>query len=178
MRTLKSRRGILVKAVAFWLVFLILYGLYRFFPVFPISLISGTTESVFQHFKEGFYAYLIVNLGEAVWFRRQVKDWERFLYARIASTVLLPWLIFLLWYIAPAVVGRWPNNAYEIIYANIITLLVGLSTVTLESGFEFIPYTRGIKWVLWLLFFTSILLYLVFTFRLPWTDVFIEPDWR
>jgi len=172
------RSNLLWKAIAFWFVFLVLYGLYRFFPVFPLSLISGTTESVFQHFKEGFYAYLIVNLVETILVRKRLQEWSAFLYSRIASTTFLPWLIFLLWYLAPAIVGRWPNNLFEIIYANLITFLVGLSTVTLERGFEGIPYSRGIKLVLIALFLTSILLYLVFTFRLPWTDVFIEPDWR
>lgn len=172
------RPNVLIKAVAFWIVFLILYVLYRFFPIFPISLISGTTESVFQHFKEGFYAYLIVNLIETALVYRRIPDRVSYLYARITATVLLPWLIFLLWYIAPAVIGRWPNNVYEIIYANLITFLVGLFAVTLERGFEQIEYTRGIKLVTLTLFFVSILLYLVFTYRLPWTDVFIEPDWR
>ncbi|MCZ7553641.1 MAG: hypothetical protein M5U05_13815 [Anaerolineales bacterium] len=169
---------ILIKAVAFWIVFLILYGLYRFFPVFPLSLISGTVESVFQHLKQGFYAYIIVNLVETALVYPRIPAREPYFYARVAATVFLPWVIFLLWYIAPAVIGRLKNNTYEIIYANLITFLVGLFAVTLERGFEQIEYTWEIKLVVLALFFVSILHYLVFTYRLPWADVFIEPDWR
>jgi len=169
---------VLWKALAFWVVFLALYGIYRFFPVFPFCLICGITESNFQHYKAGFFSYLIVNLVEYAWNRKWITDRESFLYSRMAATVFLPWIIFLLWYIAPALVGRWPNNTYEIVYANLITLLVGVFTVILESGLAVIPYTRLLKLVLVTLFLVSILLYVVFTFRLPWADVFLEPDWR
>lgn len=87
-------------------------------------------------------------------------------------------MIFLLWYTAPALIGRWPNNTYEIVYANVIILLVGICTVILEVGLEKVQYFKPQKTVLVTLFLVSILLYTVFTFRLPWADVFIEPDWR
>lgn len=172
------RTSILWKVLAFWFVFLTLYGLYKFFPVFLLSLISGITESTFQHFKAGFFSYLIVNIVEYAWNYHKIEHRESFIYSRLAATIFLPWFIFLLWYLAPAVIGRWPNNTYEIIYANVITLLVGYCTVTLEAGLEKIKYLGRQKAVLVTLFLVSILLYTVFTFRLPWADVFIEPDWR
>lgn len=170
--------NVLWKALAFWGVFLALYFLYRFFPVFPFSLICGITESNFQHYKAGFFSYLIVSLVEYAWYRKRITDRESFLYSRMAATVFLPWIIFLLWYIAPALIGRWPNNTYEIVYANLVTFLVGIFTVILESSLEKIPYPRSLKLVLVVLFLVSVLLYVVFTFCLPWADVFIEPDWR
>lgn len=51
-------------------------------------------------------------------------------------------------------------------------------TVLLERGLEDIRYTMPLKAVIVVLFVASILLYIVFTFRLPWADVFVEPDWR
>ena len=172
------KANFLWKSLAFWLVFMILYGAYKFFPVFPLSLICCVTESNFQHYKAGFFSYLIVSLIEYGWCRRKISDRDSFLYSRIAATIFLPWIIFLLWYIAPALIVRWPNNVYEIVYANIIVLIVGVFTVILEAGLERIPYERSIKTVLIVLFLVSILLYIVFTFRLPWADVFVEPDWR
>jgi hypothetical protein len=94
------------------------------------------------------------------------------------STLFLPWIIFLLWYIAPAIIGRWPNNTYEIVYANVITFSTGFFTVILERGLEEIQYNKSLKAVILTLFCVSLLLYIVFTFRLPWADVFVEPDWR
>jgi hypothetical protein len=169
---------ILWKALAFWGVFLTLYVAYKLFPVFPLSLICGVNESNFQHYKAGFFSYLIVNVVEYAWNYRKIADRESFVYSRMAATIFLPWIIFLFWYAAPALIGRWPNNVYEIVYANLITFLVGVFTIILETGFESIPYQRSIKLVLSTLFLISALLYIVFTFQLPWADVFVEPDWR
>lgn len=170
--------GVVRKGIAFWLVFLAMYGIFRFFPIAPLCLVCGIVESNFQHYKAGFYAYLIVCLAEVVLYRRRIGDRETFLYSRMAATIFLPWIIFLLWYIAPAVIGRWPNNALEIVWANVITLAVGLGTVVFERGLAQMPYSRTLKGMLIGLFAVSILLYTVFTFRLPWADVFVEPDWR
>lgn len=172
------KASVLWKPLAFYGVFMTMYAANKFFPVFPLSLICGITESNFQHYKAGFFAYLIVNLVEYGWNRRRIADRERFLFSRLEATIFLPWIIFLLWYIAPALIGRWPNNNYEIVYANLITIIVGVFTVILEAGKESIPYNKSMKSALVTLFLASILLYIVFTFRLPWADVFVEPDWR
>lgn len=170
--------GFVWKALAFWAVFIVLYLLYRFFPVFPLSIICGITESNFQHYKAGFFSYLIVNAIEYIWNRRKIQEYDRFIFSRMLATVFLPWIIFLLWYLAPAIIQRWPNNTVEIIYTNVITFVVGVMTVLLERGLEDIRYTMPLKAVIVVLFVASILLYIVFTFRLPWADVFVEPDWR
>jgi hypothetical protein len=175
---MRYKANVLWKALAFWGVFLTLYAVYKFFPIFPLSLICGVTESNFQHYKAGFFSYLIVNLVEYAWNHRKITDRESFIFSRLSATILLPWIIFLLWYIAPALIGRWPNNVLEIVYANVITFVVGLFTVILESGLESVPYNRSLKVVLVTLFLASIMIYIVFTFRLPWADVFVEPDWR
>jgi hypothetical protein len=175
---MRYKANVLWKALAFWGVFLTLYAVYKFFPIFPLSLICGVTESNFQHYKAGFFSYLIVNLVEYAWNHRKITDRESFIFSRLSATIFLPWIIFLLWYIAPALIGRWPNNVLEIVYANVITFVVGLFTVILESGLESVPYNRSLKVVLVTLFLASIMIYIVFTFRLPWADVFVEPDWR
>ena len=91
----------------------------------------------------------------------------------MTATIFLPWIIFLLWYIAPALYGPWPNNTYEIIYANIITILVGVFTVILEQGLETAVFKKPQKTVLIILFLVSIMLYIIFTYNLPWADVFV-----
>lgn len=98
--------GFVWKALAFWAVFIVLYLLYRFFPVFPLSIICGITESNFQHYKAGFFSYLIVNAIEYIWNRRKIQEYDRFIFSRMLATVFLPWIIFLLWYLAPAIIQR------------------------------------------------------------------------
>ena len=93
--------------------------------------------------------------------------------------LFIPWVVFLLWYIAPAVYGQFPNQSGEIIYANVITILALVCAVILEAGFLRIPISRNLKIVIWGLLLVSLMLYMVFTFsHLPWADVFIEPNWK
>lgn len=171
------RARVLWKTLSFWVVFLALHFVYDVFPVFPVNLIGAIHESNFQHYKAGFFSYLIVNLVEYAWNYRMISDRESFLFSRLAATIFLPWIVFLLWYIAPALIGRWQSYAAEVIYANVITLLVGGYTVILESGLESIQYQKSLKFVLVSLFLISILLYIVFTYNLPWADVFVPPDY-
>jgi hypothetical protein len=172
------KASLLWKTLAFWGVFMALYVAFKLFPVFPLSLICGVNESNFQHYKAGFFSYLIVNLVEYGVNRHRIANQESFVFSRLTATVFLPWGIFLLWYLAPATIVRWPNNVLEILYANVIVILVGVCMITLESGLEQAAYHKPQKIVLITLFLASILLYVVFTYRLPWADVFVEPAWR
>jgi len=93
--------------------------------------------------------------------------------------LFIPWVVFLLWYIAPAVYGKFPTQLGEIIYANIVTILALICAVILEAGFLRIPFSRNMKVVVWALLLVSLMLYMVFTYsHLPWADVFVEPNWK
>lgn len=168
----------LVKMALFWIVFMFLYFAYKLFPIFPLSLISSVNESNFQHYKSTFFAFLILNLIEYLIFRRQIKNLSSFIGSRGLATILAPWMVFLLWYVGPAVYGQMPSIPLEILYANLVTLLVGFCVAILEGGFTHIPFTKPMLAVMITLFLISLLLYLRFTFELPWADVFVEPDWR
>jgi hypothetical protein len=168
----------LIKMVMFWAIFLLLYFAYRFFPVFPLSLICSANESNFQHYKSTFFAFLILNLIEYIVYRKQIVDPKNHIVSRLTATTIAPWIVFLLWYIAPAAYGKLPSIPVEILYANIITLLVGYFVSSLEQGFAQIGYSKNMTAVILILFVVSIGLYVSFTFKLPWADVFVEPDWR
>jgi hypothetical protein len=84
-----------------------------------------------------------------------------------------------MWYLGPAVYGKMPSIFFEILYANIITLIVGIFGAIFEKGLSKIDYFRELKVLIIILFVTSLILYIVFTYiKLPWADVFIEPQWR
>lgn len=170
--------GIYRKGLVFYAVFIVMYGVYRFWPVLPLNLICGVNESNFQHYKAGFFAYLIASLIEYAFRRRAIQDRARFGFSRLAAATFLPWFIFVLWYIAPAVYGRWPHVALEILYANVVTIIAGLFVAVLERELEQITFSRQFRAVLLTLFIVSLGLYLIFTFKLPWADVFVEPQWR
>ena len=45
----------------------------------------------------------------------------------------------------------------------------------MESSMEGIDYSKGFKAVILFIFALSVLYYVIFTFRLPWTDFFADP---
>jgi hypothetical protein len=167
-----------VKVLLFWVTFLLLYVARKLAPVIPITLISGINESNFQHYKGTFFAYLIISLIEFLIFRKQITNRSSFWYARLAAAIFAPWLVFLVWYLLPAIYGPLPNMGLEILWGNVATLLVGILAVQFERGFEQITYGRSLKTVIGTMFVVSILVYTILTFKLPWADVFTEPDWK
>ncbi len=168
-----------LKVALLYLVFMGLYGLYRVLPIFPFSLICGTCESTFQHFKATFFTFLIVDLIEYLVLRKKIVAGGQFWNGRLLLATFSPWLVFLLWYIVPALYGKLPTIAAEIIYSNIITLLVMVCGVMLESGFLQIPFSRPQKMLIWFFLLVSLMLFMVFTYsHLPWADVFIEANWK
>ena len=168
-----------VKGGLYWVVFMVLYLVHKFIPAPPLRVICAVSESNFQHYKASFFSWIILSALEFGVARRKIGDRQAFLYSRLATATLLPWFVFVLWYIAPAVYGKMPSIPLEILYANIITMLVGCSGGIFEQGLSRITYTRGMKTVILLFTLISLMHYMVFTFvKLPWADVFIEPDWR
>jgi len=112
-------------------------------------------------------------------YRKRITDGQAFWYGRLLAAVFAPWMIFLIWYLSPALYGQFPATWMEIVYANLVTIVATLITLTLERGFLGMTFTRDLKIVVWVLIGVSVLLYQVFTFsHLPWADVFVEPQWR
>ena len=106
-----------VKGLLFWVTFLVLYALRKLAPVFPITLFAGMDESNFQHYKGTFFAYLIISLIEFLIFRKKIENKGHYWYARLIAAIFAPWLVFLIWYLMPAVLGGkpLPNMGLEII---------------------------------------------------------------
>lgn len=167
------------KALGFWAIFMIFYFAYKFFPNPFFAIFCGITESNFQHFKATFFAWIFVNAFEFGLYRARIGDRETWFYSRLGTAIFLPWFVFLLWYLCAAFYGKMPSIPLEIIYANLMTVIVGAFGVIFERGLAQIKYAGELKFVLWALFLASLALYLIFTFvKLPWADVFIEPDWK
>jgi len=164
-----------LKLLGFWASFLILHYSYDFLPILPIKIISGINESFFQHVKIVFFAYLIVNLVEYVTRRKDIENRESFILTRLFSTTILPWFVFIIWFMAPAYYGPIGNVAIEILYANIALLFSGFCTLIIEQTMDGIRYQNLSRVVIIALFFISLSLYVIFTFKLPWADVFADP---
>lgn len=164
------------KLLAYWLSFIVLHYAYNWLPNPVTAIFSGTNEAFIQHAKICFFAYTFVNLGE--WLLCRPKININFIFARIWSSLLLPALMAIVWFSAPGFYGRLANDAVEAIFANIALLVSAICLFSLESVLENAPQTRLFRMIgtaLWLLAGT---LFILFTFRLPWVDVFaIPPGW-
>lgn len=161
------------------MVFLTLYFAFKYIDWAPLKLICGINESNFQHYKAAFFSWIIVSLIEYPLVKRSIAGRDSYFYSRMATTTILPWFIFILWYTGPAVYGQMPNIGLEVAYANLITILSGITAAVFEKGLIQIKYFTGLKIVIIFLFLVSLMHYIVFTFaKLPWADVFVEPAWR
>jgi hypothetical protein len=165
-------RHLILKAISFQVLYILLHFSYVFFPLPVLVLISGTSEAFFEHLKIGFYAYILLCGLEYLVRYRRISDKSRFFASRLFTTILIPWFIFIYWYISAAVYGKMPNDIWEIIYANISVFVVMVFVGILERNFEAISFTRGAKIVLCITFIILVVLFTVFTFHMPWTDVF------
>lgn len=166
-----------VKLAAFWVVFLLLNFGYRFLPFFPFSLFMGVSEAIFEHAKIAFYSYLLVSAIEYAIYAKKIANRQGFIFSRLLVNIITPWLMMAIWYIAPAIYGKpMPSVPLEIIYANAAVFLLALCLVILERGLEEARYAKAQKVVILALMVVLILEFAIFTYQMPWTDVFEVPD--
>jgi hypothetical protein len=172
-------KHLLLKALIVQVVFLLLHYSYDWFPNTFTRIISGTDESVFQHMKIGFFSYGLVSLVEFLIFRKVLEDPLNFGVTRMASTVFYCWPMFILFFTPPAFLGKYPNDIYEIVSANIILYTTSLIAGIFELELARIKLSREFRVVVigLTLIFLSILI--VYSFKNPWFDVFaIPPGWE
>lgn len=149
---------------------------YKVLPLPAVGLISAVREAVFQHMKAAFYACVLVSAIEIAVVHPRSRA---LIMSRAFSAVLFPWFIFLAWYIAPAVYGSMPSEFLEIVYANVALILAIAACVVAEQDLVHVPYSRGFAYVTAISFLVLILLFTVFTFRMPWADLFtVPPGWQ
>jgi hypothetical protein len=63
----------------------------------------------------------------------------------------------------------------EIVYANAVLLLSGWCTLVMEEALEDMRATAAARAVTVGLFLISAALYVIYSYRLPWHDVFADP---
>lgn len=169
---------ILVKVILLQVLFLVLHYLYDWFPNDLVSMISGINESVYQHMKIGFFAYIMLVVIEYLIIWKNINSINKFIYSRLFTASYYPLVMMVIFLLGPMVFGHFQSTAAEIIFANIALLLTSLSALVIESHVEGAKPLLGFKVVAILLFLVSLSQFIIFTFRLPWFDIFaIPPGW-
>ena len=136
----------------------------------------GTNESVFQHLKMAFWAYVLLSLVEFVMLKkREDTKIKNFVHSRMLSAVLLPWIILLIWYLLPGVFGRVESLFVEVLWAVLVTYMSGLFVAQIEKEVEKVQFQTATKVVLITVTAISAFLFVLFTYRLPWIDLFVNP---
>ncbi len=132
----------------------------------------GIDESIFQHLKMAFWAYILASLVEYPFF----KDGQSFWYPRLLAAVLVPWVIFVVYFLGPATIGRFGSSSLEVTWAIVVSYFSGLSGGLIERQLQQQKLAFSFKALIIFLFLASAFLYIAFTYKRPWLDMFKTPD--
>ncbi len=173
-------KAALGKIAAFWAVFVLFHYAYELFQQPALTLISQTRETFLQHAKIGLFAFALVSGVELALRRRAVQQpdharphFNALVWSRVIALLLLPWVMFILYYTGPAFYGRsMPSIPAEIVYANIVLLAVAATLVTLEHSMQRAELTRPTRVLILVLLLLAAAEMIVFTYRLPWAPFF------
>ena len=165
-----------LKSIIFMAFYAILHFLYTILHQNPFfQAIAGTDESVFQHLKIGFFAYLILIGIDYLIVRKEIENVSSFVFSRLISSLLVPWIIFIIWYIVPAFVGHEIGLAKELAWALVVVFITGIMAAVVDDNIEKIEFNLAIKIIVVFLIIVSFIIFIWFSFELPWIDVFVLP---
>ena len=167
--------NIFFKSLIYLFIFSILHIAYDLTHWVFLMPFCGINESIFQHLKMAFWAYLLTNLIEYLTVKDKLSGKINFWYPRLLSTVMLPWVIVLIWYLVPALYGRVKILSLDVLWAIFSTYTSGVMIGVIEKNIEKNVITISFKVIILILFIISIFIYIWFTYKLPWIDLFIDP---
>ena len=167
-----------IKALLFLGVFSVLHFGYELTEWKFLIPICGISESVFQHLKMAFWAYIITSALERIpskGKRTEPVSKAEFWYSRFLSAVIVPWLIFILWYFLPAVYGRAKSLFVDLSWSLLTTFTAALFAAQIEQEIQKLTLSKDTRLLIIFLVVASGFLFVFFTFKLPWVDLFINP---
>ena len=137
-----------IKALLFLGVFSILHFGYELTGWKFLIPICGINESVFQHLKMAFWAYIITSALERIPSKDKGSDFvskAEFWYSRFLSAVIVPWLIFVLWYFLPAIYGRAKSLLVDLCWSLLATFTAALFAAQLEQEIQKLTLSKDTR---------------------------------
>jgi len=172
---LYDKKYIYLRSLLFLAIFTGMHYLYKFFPSVITQVFSGINESVFQHMKIGSYSYLIISAIEFFVFKKKIADKTKFLFSRVFSMVLYPFLIFV-FFLFTRVVYPWQMfSVVEIIFAQITVYISVLFLGFIEIDIAKLEFGKRLKSMLLIFLVLLIVEFTAFSFYLPWHDILANP---
>lgn len=163
-----------LKLLGTWAGFLLLHFSYETFPNGLFKVIGEQGETTFFHMKMLFFAYLAASLVEFLVRRRRIASVAQFVSARLVVAVAYPWLAITLWFSAQALGVRLPVVPWELVYANVITVIGIYLALRLEEVLDAATFRPALHALVGLVFAAALLSYVAFSFTTP-TDFFTTP---
>ena len=155
------------KLFAVWIGFLLLHFSYETFPGSIFRLFGEANETTFFHMKMLFFSYLIVSLVELAVRWKNLASRQTFFYSRSLIGVAYPWLTITMWFTAEAMGLKLPVIPWELIYANIFTLLGIYIALRMEEVFEGVTFRPALKGMILLVLITALISYAAFSINPP-----------
>jgi hypothetical protein len=155
------------KVVAIWALFLLLHFSYETFPNALFRIIGEEGETTFFHMKMLFFAYLFVTAVELLARRKTIRSLQSFAFSRMLIAVAYPWLTITIWFTAQALGIHVPVIPWEIIYANVVTLIGIYMAVRMEELFTETEFRPSMKVLIALTFTAAVLSYVSFSLSVP-----------
>lgn len=168
--------NIYIKSLIYLVIFSILHFGYDLTHWAFLTPLCGINESVFQHLKMVFWAYLLANLIEYFVIKRKISERKTFWYPRFLSTIIVPWIVMIIWYFVPALCGRAESLVLDVSWSVFSTYFSGVMVGIIEKNIEKNLFTLNFKIVILILIIVSVFLYVRFTYKPPWIDLFINPE--
>jgi hypothetical protein len=166
---------LLVKIVLIHIIFVLLHYLYDWFPNDFTAIFSGINESVYQHMKIGFFSYIVFALIEYAITRKSITKFRQYFFSRLFSATYLPLVMMVIYLFGPLVFGHVDNIGFEIVFANIALLATSFTTLIVEGQVAKSEPGKVFRFVTIALFVLSFFQFIVFTYNLPWFDIFAIP---
>ena len=172
---LDDNKYLYLRSLLFLAIFTGVHYAYKFFPNVVVLLFSPLNEAVFQHMKTGFYTYIILTVIEFFIFKKKITNNTQFLFSRVFSMVLYPFLIFL-FFLFTRVVYPWQMHfVVEIISAQIVVYISVLFLGFLEVEIAKLEFGKRLRVLLLILLVLLIIEFTAFSFYLPWHDILANP---
>ena len=170
-----KRFPVVYKVFIIHIIFLVLHYLYDWFPSRVTAIFSGINESVYQHMKIGFFTIILFAFIEYLLRRKSIRDFDRFIFSKLFSTSFFPLVMMVVYLLGPLTIGQSENILFEIIFANIALIFTSLITLIVEMQLQKTKPTTLFRAATIILFILSFSQYTIFTYQLPWFDIFAIP---
>ena len=155
------------KLISTWIVFLLLHYSYETFPNTLFKIIGEQGETNFFHMKMLFFAYIFTSIAEYVINRKKIASLDNFVYTRLVVAVAYPWLTITMFFIPQVISGDMLGMPWEIVFANVVTLIGVYLALRLEEAMASIKYRPALKATIWLVFLSALASYVAFSFNVP-----------